>query len=248
MDLPHENWIQSVTRTPLTAEGRGEVSMYNLLNAALRQRPEYLLVGEIRTEERVALTFFQAMSTGHTAYTTFHADSVETVISRMENEPLNVPVQMLQDLDIVSIQRQTYMGDERVRRNVETAEILPQEYDSSEVRSKTVFKRDAETDTHEQTGKSELMVEIASERGWDDEELDRQLEDRRRLLQYLADEGINGYVEVTGAIQLFDKDHEGTMADLEAGRLTGEYLRKHGPNLEGMKSNDVDLRTLIEDG
>nr|WP_276276209.1 type II/IV secretion system ATPase subunit [Halomicroarcula sp. SYNS111] len=125
IDLPHENWIQSVTRTPLTAEGRGEVSMYNLLNAALRQRPEYLLVGEIRTEERVALTFFQAMSTGHTAYTTFHADSVDTVISRLQNAPLNVPVQMLQDLDIVSIQRQTYLGEKRVRRNAETAEIVP---------------------------------------------------------------------------------------------------------------------------
>ncbi len=247
IDLPHENWIQSVTRTPLTSEGRGEVSMYNLLNAALRQRPEYLLVGEIRTEERVALTFFQAMSTGHTAYTTFHADSVDTVISRLQNAPLNVPVQMLQDLDIVSIQRQTYIGEKRVRRNAETAEILPQEYDMDEVRSKRIFERDATTDTHEQVGKSELMREIAAERGWDEDELQAQLDDRAQLLQYLADEGINGYVEVTAAIQLFDKDRDRTMDDLAAGRITASYLRDYGPDVEDLKSQGVDLRTLIEE-
>ncbi|WP_254279069.1 type II/IV secretion system ATPase subunit [Haloarcula marina] len=247
IDLPHENWIQSVTRSALTAEGRGEISMYSLLKAALRQRPEYLLVGEIRTEQNVALTFFQAMSTGHTAYTTFHADSVETVISRMQNPPLTVPTQMLQDLDIISVQRQTYLDDKRVRRNHAVAEVLPQEYDANDVRTKRVFQRDSQTDAHERVASSELLADIAADRGWSDAELDRQLGDRTRLLQYLADAGINGYAEVSAAIQLFDKDREGTMRRLEGGALTASYLRDRGPDVEGLESMSIDLRTLIED-
>ncbi|WP_423999611.1 type II/IV secretion system ATPase subunit [Haloarcula salina] len=247
IDLPHENWIQSVTRSPLTAEGRGEISMYNLLNAALRQRPEYLLVGEIRTDENVALTFFQAMSTGHTAYTTFHADSVETVISRMQNPPLNVPVQMLQDLDIISVQQQTYLGDRRVRRNHSVAEVLPQEYDSDDVRTKNVFKRDANTDSHEAVSDSKLLAEIASDRGWSDTELQAQIDDRVRLLRYMADEDITGYVEVASAIQLFDKDPESLLRRVESGRLTAAFLRERGPNVEDLESMGVDRRTLIEE-
>nr|WP_284009246.1 type II/IV secretion system ATPase subunit [Halomicroarcula sp. YJ-61-S] len=92
--LPHENWIQSVTREG-QASGSGDIGMYKLLQAALRQRPEYLLVGEIRTERQVALAFFQAMATGHAAYTTMHADSTETVLSRLQNPPLSVPEQMV---------------------------------------------------------------------------------------------------------------------------------------------------------
>jgi len=247
IDLPHENWIQSVTRSPLTAGGRGEISMYNLLNAALRQRPEYLLVGEIRTDENVALTFFQAMSTGHTAYTTFHADSVETVISRMQNPPLNVPVQMLQDLDIISVQQQTYLGDKRVRRNHSVAEVLPQEYDVDGVRTKTVFKRDANTDAHEAVSDSKLLAEIASDRGWSDAELQAQIDDRVRLLRYMADEDITGYVAVASAIQLFDKDPAPILRRVESGTLTAEFLCEQGPNVKDLESMGIDRRTLIEE-
>ncbi|EMA20661.1 type II/IV secretion system ATPase subunit [Haloarcula marismortui] len=246
IDLPQENWIQSVTRSPLTSEGRGEISMYNLLNAALRQRPEYLLVGEIRTDENVALTFFQAMSTGHTAYTTFHADTVETVISRMQNPPLNVPVQMLRDLDIISVQQQTYIGDKRVRRNHSTSEVLQQDYDLNDVQTKTVFKRDASADTHEKVTDSTLLQEIATDRGWSDTELQNQIENRVQLLQYMADERITGYVEVASAIQLFDKNTAETIRRVESGTLTAEFLRNRGPSVKNLESMGVDRRTLLE--
>ena len=247
IDLPHENWIQSVTRSGLTADGRGEVSMYNLLESALRQRPEYLIVGEIRTEERVALTFFQAMSTGHTAYTTLHADSIETVISRLQNPPLNVPVQMLQDLDIISVQQQSYLGERRVRRNKTTAEVLPPEYGSEAVTTRTVFRRDAAEDTHEWVNDSPLMSEIATDRGWDDERLARELDERARLLSYLAEERITGYVQVAAAIQLYDKDSELVMDRLESGRLTPEFLGEHGPDMADIEPVGLAVRDQFEE-
>ena len=89
LQLPHPNWIPGVTRDAFTADERGAIDMYDLLKAALRQRPEYLLVGEVRGKE--ALTLFQAMSTGHTTFSTMHADSVASAIHRLENPPISVP-------------------------------------------------------------------------------------------------------------------------------------------------------------
>mgnify|MGYP003851892903 CR=1 FL=1 len=247
IDLPHDNWIQSVTRSGLAADGRGEVSMYDLLQSALRQRPEYLIVGEIRTEERVALTFFQAMSTGHTAYTTLHADSVETVLSRLQNPPLNVPVQMLQDLDIVSVQQQSYLDDRRVRRNRTTAEVVPPEYDSTSVRTRSIFRRDPETDEHERVSDSPLMAEIATDRGWDDDRLTRELDERARLLRYLAEERLTGYVEVATAIQLYDKDARLVMDRLEAGELTAEFLRDRSSDVSTVEPAGLAARSQFEE-
>jgi flagellar protein FlaI len=231
VDLPHENWIQSVSRGGVSGEGRGEVSMYQLLQAALRQRPEYLLVGEIRTEERVALTFFQAMSTGHTAYTTLHADSVEAAMNRLRNPPLNVPVQMLQDLDIVSVQTQTFVEERRVRRNRVVAEVEPGD-DETSIDLSTVFRRDAAEDRHERVGGSAVLAEIAEDRGWSDDRLQRELDDRETILRYLSDHGITSYDEVARAIHMYSRNPDRIMAEVEAAELTGETLLETGPDID----------------
>ena len=206
VDLPHKNWIQSVTRTSASGEGRGEVSMYRLLQAALRQRPEYLLVGEIRTEERVALTFFQAMGTGHTAYTTMHADSIDTVVNRLQNPPLNVPTAMIQDLDVIAIQKQTFVGEDRVRRNQQVTEVLNPEDDPLSIRTRDVFRWDASTDTHRRAGESGVLDEIAGERGWSATRMETEVERREGLLQFLIEEGVTDYRDVAALIKLYHKD------------------------------------------
>ena len=100
----------------------GARSTYELLRAALRQRPEYILVGEVRGKE--ALTLFQAMSTGHVTYATMHADSVASAVHRLENPPINVPRNMLSALSLMSIQVQARVGGQRIRRNMQISEIL----------------------------------------------------------------------------------------------------------------------------
>jgi flagellar protein FlaI len=211
--LPHDNWIQSVTRDTFTADGRGEVSMYALLQAALRQRPEYLLVGEIRTEERVALTFFHAIATGHTAYTTFHADSSQGVVHRMRNEPLGVPSQMLSDLDIISVQKQIHLDGDRTRRNVAVTEIAGVDEDG-EVELQDVFKRNPTNDTHEKVGESPVLEEIAAERGWTKADLQYELDIRADVLRYIAAQGIEDYRAVSSVIRRFERDREGLLAEV----------------------------------
>ncbi|QLH81419.1 type II/IV secretion system ATPase subunit [Halosimplex pelagicum] len=205
--LPHDNWIQSVTREAVNAAERGAVDMFDLLQSALRQRPEFLVVGEIRTESDVAHTFFQSIATGHTAYTTFHADTIGGMLSRLENEPLNVPPGMIANLDLVAIQQQVQQGEKRVRRNRRLAEL---DRDGSEtgLSTSTVFEHDAATDAIERVGESTLLDDIARERGWSDERLDRALGRRREVLEHLVETDTTDYEAVTRTIRGFMRDPE----------------------------------------
>ncbi|MEC9333237.1 MAG: type II/IV secretion system ATPase subunit, partial [Candidatus Thermoplasmatota archaeon] len=112
LNLPHPNWIPGCTRQGFGGEAGGtgmkapgEVDMYDLLRAALRERPEYIIVGEIRGAE--AYVLFQAMATGHTTYSTFHADSIQSLVHRLENKPIEIPRVLIPALDGISIQIQT---------------------------------------------------------------------------------------------------------------------------------------------
>ena len=216
--LPHDNWIQSVTRDSVMEGGRGEVSTYELLQAALRQRPEYLLVGEIRTEQRVGLTFFNAIATGHTSYTTIHADSVDGALGRLANPPLSIPAQLVQDLDVVAIQKQIFMEDERVRRNQTVAELLPTE-DFSDVAYQTVFDWDPREDEYVQVTDSHLLAEIAEERGWSQDGVRGELEARRDVLAALVDADVTDYDDVTTIVHDFAKDRDAVLDAVDANAL-----------------------------
>ncbi|HEV2231286.1 MAG TPA: type II/IV secretion system ATPase subunit, partial [Thermoplasmata archaeon] len=115
LNLPHENWVPSLTRTGFGAKNvvsgkaPGEIDMFDLLAAALRQRPQYLMVGEVRGAE--AFIVFQAMATGKTCYTTFHAESVSAMVHRMENPPISLPRSLVSALNLVLLQRQVKVGN-----------------------------------------------------------------------------------------------------------------------------------------
>ncbi|WP_262174878.1 type II/IV secretion system ATPase subunit [Haloarcula laminariae] len=213
--LPHENWIQSVTRES-QASGSGEIGMYKLLQAALRQRPEYLLVGEIRTEPEVALAFFQAMATGHAAYTTFHADSTETVLSRLQNPPLSVPEQMVRELDIISIQRQIFVGDRRVRRNVGIAELGRED---GEHTTRDVYEWQPTTDTFRPVEQSGKLREIMYTNGWDEERLQTELSNRERLLRRMVREDISDYESFQTVVWRYNSHPEEVLELLDSGDL-----------------------------
>ncbi|WP_276252871.1 type II/IV secretion system ATPase subunit [Halomontanus rarus] len=201
LQLYHDNWLSSVTRERVH-EGT-DVSMYDLLRSALRHRPEYIVVGEVRGEE--AMTLFQAMNTGHTTYSTMHADSVQTAINRLENEPINVPRSMVQSLDILSVQTLTRLDDERVRRNQVIAEIEGIDSRTGELDYSTAYEWDSGTDTFEKTG-SHVLQEIRDERGWSQDELLTELENRRTFLEYVRDRGIDDYRRFTALVNEYYAD------------------------------------------
>ncbi len=154
LKLPHQNWIPGLTRDSFTADGKGAIEIFALLKAALRQRPEYLLVGEVRGKE--AMTLFQAMSTGHTTFSTMHADSVESAIHRLENPPISVPRTMITALDIISIQSQTYLKNKRVRRNIKLVEINDLDPNTRNIRTNDVYAWNSGTDRFDRVGESRI--------------------------------------------------------------------------------------------
>jgi len=211
LSLHHDNWLSCVTRERL--DEAADVTMYDLLRSALRHRPEYIIVGEVRGEE--AITLFQAMNTGHTTLSTMHADSVQTVINRLENDPINVPRPMVQSLDVLCVQTLARFGNERVRRAGTIAEIEGIDGRTGELDYTGAYRWDSADDSFEE-GTQKLMDEIRAERGWSKAELLRELDRRRRFLSFLKDRGITQYQQFTAMVNRYYTAPEKVMARIDA--------------------------------
>jgi flagellar protein FlaI len=214
LKLPHPNWIPSVTRASFDTAGKGEIDMYELLKAALRQRPEYLIVGEVRGRE--ALTLFQAMSTGHITYSTMHADSVASIVHRLENPPLNVPRNMLSALDLVSVQVQARIGGQRIRRNKQIIEILDIDPRTNELITNEVFRWHPVTDEITYSGKSFILEEIMEERGWDENRMREELKMRQEVLEWMRIKKIRYYRDVSQMLISYYRDPTVVMEKVRA--------------------------------
>ena len=204
VELPQRNWIASVTRPSFGEDERGDIDEFDLLEAALRQRPDYIIMGEVRGEE--GRTLFQVMSTGHTTYTTFHADNVSEVIKRFTTDPINVSKTLFTALDLISIQTSTRVRGKKVRRSRELTEIRRYDPENDEINVNDVFQWRPETDTYRHSADSTTLEEIKFDRGWSDDELDRQLNEREAVLAYLIDNGLNSYAEVAATVQAYVND------------------------------------------
>jgi flagellar protein FlaI len=146
------------------------------------------------------------MSTGHTTYSTLHADSVNGVIHRLENPPINVPRPMIEALDIVSVQSQTYVDDKRVRRCTEIAEIVGLDPHSKMLRTSTVFQWDSVKDLHIMIGASKALEDIKRARGWSTRDLQEEFERRKNILEFMADNNITSFKEVSNIIYTYQID------------------------------------------
>lgn len=210
--LFHENWIAGLTRESFTTGGKGAIDMYELLRQALRQRPEYLIVGEVRGKE--ALTLFQAMSTGHTTYSTMHAGSVQAAINRLENEPINVPRVMITALDILCVQGAIYIQGKRIRRVLNVIEILDLDTETKSLNTLETFTWNPVDDGHNTLRESQVLEKIKDKRGWSQKQLHSALNRRRLILQYMLDNNITKYDDVVGIIKEFQTNQERLMGKL----------------------------------
>ncbi|HLF16005.1 MAG TPA: type II/IV secretion system ATPase subunit [Candidatus Thermoplasmatota archaeon] len=218
VNLPHKNWIKSVTRSGSTSEGTGEIGMFELLKASLRQRPEYILVGEVRGIE--ATVAFQAMATGHTVFSTMHADSARSVVYRLENDPINIPRLVLQALDIIAIQAQVRVKGKRVRRIKEVVELVGMDPSTKELLTNTVFRWEPGADRFEMGPRSYILERIAAARSWSREQAQAEFERRKRLLQLVLDTGVKDVRAFTELVKAYYRDPDGLVRQLQAQRGT----------------------------
>jgi flagellar protein FlaI len=234
VELPQRNWIASVTRPSFTEDGKGDVDEFDLLEAALRQRPEYIVMGEIRGEE--GRTLFQVMSTGHTTLTTFHADSVGEVIKRFTTDPINVSKTMFTALDLVSIQTQTRVQGTKVRRNKNITEINRYDAENDEINVQDVYQWQAETDEFLEMGQSNTLEQIKFDRGWNQQRLDREMFKRKLVLAHLVYNNLNTYTQVAATLQAFINDPD-TILTL----IANDDLEETLEDLREMESVQIDI-------
>ncbi|MEM0314061.1 MAG: type II/IV secretion system ATPase subunit [Candidatus Bathyarchaeia archaeon] len=201
LNLPHENWIPSVVRLSFGREesGAGSITLFDLLKAAVRQRPDYIIVGEVRGEE--AYTLFQAMATGHLGMCTMHAESVEAVISRLESEPMNIPRPLIAMTNVIMIMARTEVAGRPARRATTTTEVVGLDPASKNIITNDVFRWKAREDQFEHVGQSYLLEKHMKKMGLKDDEVKSELQRRKTVLEWMVKKGIRRYLDVASVIR-----------------------------------------------
>ena len=206
LNLPHENWIPSVARTGFGFEAKksGSITLFDLLRAAVRQRPDYLIVGEIRGEE--AYTLFQAMATGHLGLGTIHGESTSSVIHRLESEPMNIPRPLLTMINAIPVQLRTEVNGKPVRRTSSVTEILGIDPKTKELLTHEVYRWNPRNDSFEYSGHSYLLEEKMKQKGLTEKEVQDELHRRKVVLDWMVKEGIRKYTDVVSVIRDYYAD------------------------------------------
>ncbi len=207
INLPHKNWIAGTTRQGFSASddktGK-DIDMFDLIRAALRQRPKVVMVGEVRGKE--AYSLFQAMATGHTSYATVHASDIHTLIQRLENPPIGLPRALLTSLDIIVFQNAVDLMGKTVRRMTSITEIVKLDSDTNQLIFMEPFRWMSKTDDRfEASGSSKILNNIRVQSDWTEEQLEKELENRKLILRWMKEKNIRDYIEVGNIVNQYTR-------------------------------------------
>lgn len=214
------HWVPLTTREP-NPEGKGGVSMLDLLVNALRMRPDRILVGEIR-RKRQAEVLFEAMHTGHSVYSTLHADTAEQTVRRLINPPIDVPKTMVEAVDINVVM----FRDRRrnFRRLMELAEVTLNE-ETEEVEANVIYEWQSRQDEVEKKQESESIYEnLTLHTGMTREEIDQNIEDKKKILKWMEENQINEVDTVGKVVAEYYSDPEKIVSIVENGGEASEIL------------------------
>ncbi len=232
INIPHLNWTSLVSRESYAAteERAGEVGLFDLVKAAMRMRPDILVVGEIRGEE--AYVLFQAISTGHGGLCTLHSDDSASALQRLVSNPMNVPRSFIPFLDLVFVVRRISVpapggGFRAVRRIVAIDEIVT---DQEVTRA---FRWEARTDTFKPSyDKSPKLEKIAKDNGIPMDDVLKEIDRRALILRWVQQKGIRNFKELSPILELYvarpEEVFKTAAAELEAkgvavAEIMGDY-------------------------
>jgi len=195
-------WTPLVTRTP-NPEGKGEVTMLDLLINSLRMRPDRIILGEMRKHDE-AMVLFEAMHTGHSVYATVHANSAYETISRLVNPPLNVPPNLLGTVNLnVVMFRDRKKG---IRRIFQIAEFLAE---SDAAKANILYRWSPSEDKILKHGESTVFFEeLNRHTGMTEAEIKTDLEEKKKILNFLCVKSIRGYQSIGKVMQQYYRDKE----------------------------------------
>lgn len=200
LQIPHEHIIRMETR-PSNVENKGELTMNDLVKNSLRQRPDRIIVGEVRAQE--AITLFTALNTGHSGFGTLHSNSARETITRLTTEPMSVPKIMIQAIDFIIMQKRIYTPTGvSYRRISEVAEIVGSE--EGVIQLNKIFEWNPESDTIENVSiSSKTLSQIANLSGKSLYEINKEIESREMVLKYMINHNIHSEDDVKGILELY---------------------------------------------
>jgi flagellar protein FlaI len=218
--LPHENWVASTTRTGFSQSAEHKTSkdidMFDLTRAALRQRPQVVIVGEIRGQEAYAL--FQAMATGHISYSTIHASDIHTLVQRLENPPISLPKALLISLNLVVFLKSTVIDGKPARRIINVIEIIKMEPSTNKLIFSIPFSWVSESDDHfKKEAKSILLDRTQSKKGWSDAHLLQEVKNRIIVLEWMIKNNLRSYKEVGKVVADYSREPEAVVEKAKGG-------------------------------
>lgn len=202
LNLAHENWIPAVSRQSFTGSAMAEITQFDLLRAALRQRPDIIIVGETRGRE--AYTLFQAMATGHGGFSSIHADSVAATLNRLTSAPMDIPKVLIgYTLDAILLQLKLRIGNKSVRRVIQISEIAGLDDKTGEILLNDIFNWNPTVDKHTFSGRSILFDKIGDRYGETRDQINYELNKRKTTLEWMQKNGIRKHTDVNQTIQDF---------------------------------------------
>ncbi len=200
LQIPHEHVIRMETR-PSNVENKGELTMNDLVKNSLRQRPDRIIVGEVRGEE--AITLFTALNTGHSGFGTLHSNSARETITRLTTNPMSVPKIMIQAIDFIIMQKRIYPpSGVSYRRISEVAEVVGSE--EGVIQLNKIFEWNPETDSIENVSiSSKTLTQIANLSGKSLYEINKEIENRELLLKHMVNQNIHRENEVNTILEMY---------------------------------------------
>jgi len=203
LNLPRENWLPSVSRSSTGVGGLGEVDLFTLLKASFRQRPDYIIVGEVRGKE--AFVLFQGMASGHPSISTIHAESVDTVIKRLETPPIELSPTLVNILDCVCVMTHAIVDKQDTRKVKEIVEIINVD-EGGVALTNTPFMWNPADDEFYFKRTSKIFEKIALRFGKTHQEIEQEFRRRVQLLYVLIQQKRIGFNEVQDIINEYYKD------------------------------------------
>lgn len=205
LQIPHEHVIRMETRPP-NVENRGELTMNDLVKNSLRQRPDRIIVGEVRGSE--AITLFTALNTGHYGFGTLHSNDARETITRLTNAPMSVPNIMISAIDFIIMQNRIYRSDGvSFRRISEVAEVSGIE--EGVIQLNKIFEWDPQSDTIKNVGiTSKTLTEIANVSGNSLNSLYDEIKNREIVLQHMVDQNIRSIRDVSTVLEMYYLDSQ----------------------------------------
>ncbi len=197
--LTHEHWVPEVARVAISEEGK--VDMYELLRESLRQRPDYIIVGEVRGKE--AYVLFQQMAVGHPGLATIHAENFPKLVDRLTTAPISLPPNLMQNLDMIVFIKRMRRGNKYIRKVANVMEVIGYSRKRQEPFVNEVIRWEPKDDKFNSVGDSTVLKKIMDKTGMTVEDLQNEIKTRTAVLNWLVERNIKDYRQISDVVKMF---------------------------------------------